>query len=227
MVESEAQELSEEVMLGAVVFGHEQMQAAINAINDLVEEAGKPEWDWQAPAKDEALAARLSERLDIGPRRWRLQTFERCLVGEEAVSWMARHLTLARTDAVAVGQALGRLGLLVHVAHAHPFLDDHLFSRIAWSRRADALALDETFDALRGADGVPVRDRTHLGETYASCWIGSEAVDWLTARYGIDRVDAWVVLHRLMQFGLVEHVARARPFIDGPFFYRFGGWPSG
>ncbi|MDD3484472.1 polyribonucleotide nucleotidyltransferase [Azovibrio restrictus] len=59
MVESEAQELSEEVMLGAVVFGHEQMQAAINAINDLVEEAGKPEWDWQAPAKDETLVARL------------------------------------------------------------------------------------------------------------------------------------------------------------------------
>ncbi|WP_303786195.1 polyribonucleotide nucleotidyltransferase [Azovibrio restrictus] len=59
MVESEAQELSEEVMLGAVVFGHEQMQVAINAINELVEEAGKPEWDWQPPAKDEALMARL------------------------------------------------------------------------------------------------------------------------------------------------------------------------
>jgi polyribonucleotide nucleotidyltransferase len=59
MVESEAEELSEEVMLGAVVFGHEQMQAAINAINELVEEGGKPEWDWQAPAKDEALIARL------------------------------------------------------------------------------------------------------------------------------------------------------------------------
>ncbi|MCP2936282.1 polyribonucleotide nucleotidyltransferase, partial [Salmonella enterica subsp. enterica serovar Typhimurium] len=52
MVESEAMELSEEVMLGAVVYGHEQMQAAINAINDLVEVAGKPEWDWQAPARD-------------------------------------------------------------------------------------------------------------------------------------------------------------------------------
>ncbi len=59
MVESEAQELSEDVMLGAVVFGHEQMQAAINAINELVEEGGKPEWDWQAPAKDEALVARI------------------------------------------------------------------------------------------------------------------------------------------------------------------------
>ncbi|MBV2235482.1 MAG: polyribonucleotide nucleotidyltransferase [Sterolibacterium sp.] len=61
MVESEAQQLSEEVMLGAVVFGHEQMQAAINAINELVEVAGKPEWDWQPPAQDEALIARISE----------------------------------------------------------------------------------------------------------------------------------------------------------------------
>ena len=60
MVESEADQLSEEVMLGAVVFGHTEMQKAIDAINELVEEAGKPEWDWQAPAKDEALVARLS-----------------------------------------------------------------------------------------------------------------------------------------------------------------------
>jgi polyribonucleotide nucleotidyltransferase len=59
MVESEAKELSEEIMLGAVVFGHEQMQAAINAINELVEEGGKPEWDWQPPARDEALIAHL------------------------------------------------------------------------------------------------------------------------------------------------------------------------
>ena len=55
MVESEAKELSEEVMLNGVMFGHEQMQAAINAIHDLVSEAGKPEWDWQAPARNEAL----------------------------------------------------------------------------------------------------------------------------------------------------------------------------
>ncbi|WP_341742921.1 polyribonucleotide nucleotidyltransferase [Azonexus hydrophilus] len=61
MVESEADQLSEEVMLGAVVFGHNEMQKAINAINELVEEAGKPEWDWQPPAKDEALVARLKD----------------------------------------------------------------------------------------------------------------------------------------------------------------------
>jgi len=61
MVESEAQRLSEEIMLGAVVFGHDQMQAAIKAINELVEAAGKPEWDWQAPPKNEALIARVAE----------------------------------------------------------------------------------------------------------------------------------------------------------------------
>jgi len=61
MVESEAQELSEDVMLGAVVYGHEQMQAVINLIHELVEEAGKPLWDWAPAPKDEALAARVSE----------------------------------------------------------------------------------------------------------------------------------------------------------------------
>ncbi|MEQ1808271.1 MAG: polyribonucleotide nucleotidyltransferase, partial [Burkholderiaceae bacterium] len=54
MVESEAQQLSEEIMLGGVVFGHEQGNIAINAIHDLVRDAGKPAWDWAAPAKDEA-----------------------------------------------------------------------------------------------------------------------------------------------------------------------------
>ncbi|MCL2021643.1 MAG: polyribonucleotide nucleotidyltransferase [Betaproteobacteria bacterium] len=61
MVESEASELSEEVMLGAVVFGHEQMKAVINAIDELVEEGGKPEWEWQPPARDEELTARLAD----------------------------------------------------------------------------------------------------------------------------------------------------------------------
>jgi len=59
MVESEALELSEDVMLGAVVYGHQQMQQVIDAINELADEAGKPLWDWTPPAKDEALVARM------------------------------------------------------------------------------------------------------------------------------------------------------------------------
>ncbi len=59
MVESEAKQLSEEIMLGAVVFGHQQGTIAINAINELVRDAGKPAWDWKAPAKDEPLIAKV------------------------------------------------------------------------------------------------------------------------------------------------------------------------
>ncbi|MBS0511565.1 MAG: polyribonucleotide nucleotidyltransferase [Proteobacteria bacterium] len=66
MVESEAQELPEQVMLGAVVFGHEQMQTAIKAINELVEVAGKPEWDWQPAPANEALIARVTELAKAG-----------------------------------------------------------------------------------------------------------------------------------------------------------------
>ena len=56
MVESEAKELPEAVMLGSVIFGHEQLQAAIRAIRELAAEVGTPAWDWQPPAADTALA---------------------------------------------------------------------------------------------------------------------------------------------------------------------------
>ena len=65
MVESEAKGLSEEIMLGAVLFGHQQMQAAIAAINKLAAEAGKPRWDWKPAETNVALkqaVARLAEK---------------------------------------------------------------------------------------------------------------------------------------------------------------------
>jgi len=61
MVESEADQLSEEVMLGAVLFGHEQMQVAIQTINELAEEVGNPSWDWAAPEKDASIAEKVAE----------------------------------------------------------------------------------------------------------------------------------------------------------------------
>ena len=64
MVESEALQMSEEIMLGAVVFGHEQSRIAINAIHELVRDAGKPAWDWQPPAKDEPLIAKVAALAD-------------------------------------------------------------------------------------------------------------------------------------------------------------------
>ena len=64
MVESEAKMLPEDVMLGAVVFGHEQMQVAIKAIKELAAEAGKPAWDWAPPAEDAALVAAVAAQAE-------------------------------------------------------------------------------------------------------------------------------------------------------------------
>jgi polyribonucleotide nucleotidyltransferase len=83
MVESEAKELSEEVMLGAVMFGHQQMQVAIAAINELVAEAGKPKWDWQPPAANEGLISAI-----------------RTAVGEQLASAFQVRDKLARRDAI-------------------------------------------------------------------------------------------------------------------------------
>jgi polyribonucleotide nucleotidyltransferase len=68
MVESEAQQLSEEIMLGGIVFGHQQGNIAINAIHELVRDAGKPAWEWAAPAKDESFIGKVTA-LAEGPLR--------------------------------------------------------------------------------------------------------------------------------------------------------------
>lgn len=66
MVESEASELPEEVMLGSVMFGHQQVQTAIKLVQELQAEAGKPDWDWSAPEKDETLYNAVKEKAFAG-----------------------------------------------------------------------------------------------------------------------------------------------------------------
>jgi len=64
MVESQAKELPEDVMLGAVMFGHEQMQAAIEAIRELAAEVKQPVWDWQAPTHDQSVDNAIAEHAE-------------------------------------------------------------------------------------------------------------------------------------------------------------------
>nr|WP_202597239.1 polyribonucleotide nucleotidyltransferase [Halomonas icarae] len=64
MVESEADELLEDEMLGAVLYGHMEMQTAIQAINELAAEAGKPKWDWQPPVENTALKSAIAEAFE-------------------------------------------------------------------------------------------------------------------------------------------------------------------
>ena len=68
MVESEAYELTEDEMLGAVLFAHQEMQVVIKAVQELAAEAGKPKWNWEAPVLDEGLLSAVEERVraDLG-----------------------------------------------------------------------------------------------------------------------------------------------------------------
>ncbi|EAQ97311.1 polyribonucleotide nucleotidyltransferase [Congregibacter litoralis] len=68
MVESQADQLTEDQMLGAVLFAHQEMQVVIKAVQELAAEAGKPSWDWQAPATDEALLSAVTDKVkgDLG-----------------------------------------------------------------------------------------------------------------------------------------------------------------
>ena len=104
MVESEAACLSEDIMLGAVIFGHEQMQVAIKCIQELSKEVGKASVKWQAPGDDEALVrsvreaagGRLNEAYSISEKQERLARLRairgelvRTLVGAEESNWSA------------------------------------------------------------------------------------------------------------------------------------------
>ena len=114
-----------------------------------------------------------------------------------------------------------------HVRLAGPVLEKRfrIDGATAVFEAHDTLDLGDVLTALLASDGVPVANRSHLGKLYPNCWIGSEAIDHLVGRHRLQRHDAWLLLHRLMQFGLIEHVTNSRPVIDGNFFYRFTGQP--
>jgi hypothetical protein len=172
-------------------------------------------------ASPEAFVALLGSMLDVHGRHWGLTDYPRCFVGAAAVEALMPLLHCSRDEVVALGQALAELGLLVHVAHEHPFLDRHLYYRLAWSASVDALDAGEVWRTLEAQ--LPALTDTHhyLGTAYPVCFVGEQAVTLLTQRFAIDRVDAWLALHRMAQWGFVEHVTQARPFIDGHYFYRW------
>jgi polyribonucleotide nucleotidyltransferase len=91
MVESQASSLSEEVMLGAVVFGHEQMQTAISAINELKAQAGKPSWNWQPAATNAALEAAVAAQAEAG-----------LLEGYKVTEKQSRHTRIGEVKAAAL-----------------------------------------------------------------------------------------------------------------------------
>ena len=109
MVESEAALLSEEQMLGAVMFGHQQLQTAIQAINELVAEVGVTKWNWQAPAKNEAMIAAL--KAAVGSRLNEAFALREKLERRDAISKVKKDvLESLKADAEANGWNMADMG---------------------------------------------------------------------------------------------------------------------
>ncbi|MFB2684562.1 polyribonucleotide nucleotidyltransferase [Shewanella mangrovisoli] len=113
MVESEAQALPEEVMLGSVVYGHDQQQVVIKAIAEFKAEAGKPAWNWTAPVANEALVAQVKELAEAGfVEAYQIQVKQERYAQVAVVKAAAKEALLAANPEVDLREVDGLLGSL-------------------------------------------------------------------------------------------------------------------
>jgi Domain found in Dishevelled, Egl-10, and Pleckstrin (DEP) len=169
----------------------------------------------------EALCSALASNVKALNRVYHFKSYPSCFVGTEAVAWLAKQYAVPVEKAVALGVALQSLGMLHHVAHEHAFANEAFFYRTDVSTATERMNPGELLRMLSSPKGVEVRDRLYHGKTYAHCFIGSEAVDWVSKAQKIARHEAEIALNRLHGFNLIEHVTRDHPVRDGLFFYRF------
>ncbi|MFM8863836.1 MAG: polyribonucleotide nucleotidyltransferase [Limnohabitans sp.] len=180
MVESEANQLSEDIMLGAVVYGHEQSQAAINAIHELVRDAGKPVWDWQAPARDTDFEAQLTA-LAEAPLR---------------AAYQLRNKQ-ARTQACREAYAAAKAGLTAQGLEFDPIkVDNLLFEIEARIVRSQILAGEPRIDGrdTRTVRPIEIRNsvlpRTHGSALFTRGETQALVVTTLGTERDAQRIDA-------------------------------------
>ncbi|MBI5898460.1 MAG: hypothetical protein HZB40_04480 [Rhodocyclales bacterium] len=166
----------------------------------------------------DALAASLIAGGNVGERRYHLRKYPECMIGSDAVDWLTRRHGCTRVEAVSLGLALERSGLLHHVVKQQAFRDGEFFYRLAVPGRFDAVALDDAELALRTSTGL-IADRAWRGIGFPRCMVGSEAIDALCAAFGLGRAEATLLGQSLMDLGQLRHVADEHPFADDNLFY--------
>lgn len=164
------------------------------------------------------LASALLAGGNVADRRYHLKKYPECMVGKDAVGWLAKRYDVSREDAVLLGDALVRTGHLHHVVKEQPFADAEFFYRVATRGRFDAIPLDAVTGFLRGAKGL-VADRAWHGVNFPQCMVGSEAVDAITSQFRLTRAEATVLGQSLLDLGQLRHVADEHPFVDAYLFY--------
>ena len=178
----------------------------------------------RAGIRPDALCASMMSHGGVATRDrvWRGRTYRQCFVGAEAIGWLRERHRLADSECTAAAEIMGMLGMIHHVAREHPLAERGFYYRFSGLPAIlDALDLNEVARALRDAAGVRIADRIYLGKTYAHCFVGSEAVDWLCLRHRLLVGEAEAIGQRLMDLGIVRHVVDDHGFVDSPYFYRF------
>ena len=175
----------------------------------------------------EDLCRAMASHVKAIDRSYHFKSYPSCHTGTEAVDWLSTRFKLTRTAAAGLGLDLQALGLLQHVVHEQPFADLPNFYRPTMASAVERWNLGAVYALVSQASGLDVKDRSYLGTTYAQCFVGAEAVQWLAKRLKLRAHEAEILLNRLMRFGLIEHVTGDHPVRDGNFFYRFTGRQQG
>ena len=139
-------------------------------------------------------------------------------MASESIVWLERVLRIDREKAIAIGLALQAAGLIYHVAREQIFDYGNYYFRVA--QLPPRWTLDRFYSLVRSDAGFSVADRTSRGTAYASCFVGSEAVDWmLVQNYTLNQ--AMSCGQRLLDVSLAHHVLDEHPFKNDKLFYRF------
>ncbi len=174
--------------------------------------------DWAAMGK----ALRHDAGSLIKDRTYRGKTYRECMVASEIVDWLQNKFGHDRNRICKTGDLLSRFGVLHHVVREQHFRDELLYFRLDDSTSAlEKIDLDEVVKSIRSKDADIVESRSYRGKTYASCLVGSEAVDWLKARYQLSVGEAETIGQSLMDLGWLHHVFDEHGFVDFDYFYRF------
>ena len=222
-----------EPLLAALLGDDERVAAATRRVKPYLRVAMHATQDSSSHVQARLIAAAEADRIDltalafrmqrsggvnIADRRYRLRIYPECFVANEGVTWLERALSVARENAVAIGQALQAAGLIYHVAREQPFSDEENFFRVA---QIPARWNVESFYALcRSESGFSVLDRSYRGAKYQRCFIGSEAVEWMQSQ-GRTVNEALSMGQQLVDLSLIHHVLDEHPFKNEKLFYRF------
>ncbi|XP_059527800.1 DEP domain-containing mTOR-interacting protein isoform X2 [Myotis daubentonii] len=175
---------------------------------------------------------RLHEEKVIKDRRHHLKTYPNCFVAKELIDWLIEHKEASdRETAIKLMQKLADRGIIHHVCDEHKeFKDVKLFYRF---RKDDGtFPLDNEvkafmrgqrlYEKLMSPEHTLLQPREEEGVKYERTFMASEFLDWLVQEgEATTRKEAEQLCHRLMEYGIIQHVSNKHPFVDSNLLYQF------